>query len=95
MQGIDRPNPVGRPPASNSADTRKRIIRAARDVFRTVGYAGATHMAIAASADLTRPAVNYHFSTKQALFELVVEANIGIVDAALASASIEPSSIGS
>lgn len=84
-----RLNPVGRPPASDSADTRKRIIHAAREVFRSVGYAGATHMAIAASADLTRPAVNYHFTGKRALFDFVVEANVDIVDAALAEAAGE------
>lgn len=85
-----RLNPVGRPPASDSAETRKRIIHAARDVFRSVGYAGATHMAIAASADLTRPAVNYHFTSKRALFDFVVAANVEIVDAALAAAADEP-----
>ena len=90
MHDNPRPNPVGRPPASNSEETRKRIIHAARDVFRTVGYAGATHMAIATSADLTRPAVNYHFTGKRALFDIVVETNVEIVDTALDAATREP-----
>lgn len=81
---------MGRPPASDSAETRKRIIRAAREVFRSVGYAGATHLAIAARADLTRPAVNYHFTGKRALFDFVVDANLDIVDVALAAAIGEP-----
>ena len=80
---------MGRPPASDSAETRKRIIHAAREVFRSVGYAGATHIAIATSAELTRPAINYHFTGKRALFDFVVEANVDIVDAALAVAAGE------
>ncbi|WP_061492582.1 TetR/AcrR family transcriptional regulator [Mycolicibacterium phlei] len=45
----------GRPPAAKAAETRERIIRAAREVFSELGYDAATFQAIAIRADLTRP----------------------------------------
>ena len=45
----------GRPPAAKAAETRKRILRAAREVFSERGYDAATFQAIAIRADLTRP----------------------------------------
>jgi TetR/AcrR family transcriptional regulator, repressor for uid operon len=74
----------GRPPASKADETRKRIVRAAREVFSERGYDGATFQAIAVRADLTRPAINHYFSSKRLLYrevadqtnELVVTAGI-------------------
>jgi TetR/AcrR family transcriptional repressor of uid operon len=74
----------GRPPAAKADETRKRIVRAAREVFSERGYDGATFQAIAVRADLTRPAINHYFSTKRLLYrevadqtnELVVTAGI-------------------
>lgn len=70
----------GRPPGSNAAQTRQRITQAARDVFRELGYAGTTNKTVADRAGLTRPSINYHFESKQALFRCVVDANIEVVD---------------
>ncbi|KQH81320.1 TetR family transcriptional regulator [Mycobacterium gordonae] len=74
----------GRPPAAKADDTRKRIVRAARQVFSERGYDGATFQAIAVRADLTRPAINHYFPSKRVLYtevadrtnELVVTAGI-------------------
>lgn len=74
----------GRPPAAKADDTRKRIVRAARQVFSERGYDGATFQAIALRADLTRPAINHYFASKRMLYtevadrtgELVVTAGI-------------------
>lgn len=74
----------GRPPAAKADETRKRIVRAAREVFSERGYDGATFQAIAVRADLTRPAINHYFSSKRVLYrevadqtnELVVTAGI-------------------
>jgi AcrR family transcriptional regulator len=63
----------GRPPAAKAADTRERIIRAARDVFSELGYDAATFQAIAIRADLTRPAINHYFKSKSLLYREVVE----------------------
>jgi TetR/AcrR family transcriptional regulator, repressor for uid operon len=63
----------GRPPAANADDTRKRVVRAARQVFTERGYAGATFQEIATRADLTRPAVHHYFPSKRALFRAVLD----------------------
>jgi TetR/AcrR family transcriptional regulator, repressor for uid operon len=63
----------GRPPAANADDTRKRVVRAARQVFTERGYAGATFQEIATRADLTRPAIHHYFPSKRALFRAVVD----------------------
>jgi len=48
-------------------------VRAARDVFSAVGYDGATFEEIAERADLTRPAINHYFQSKQILYREVVD----------------------
>jgi len=63
----------GRPPAAKADETRQRIVQAARLVFSERGYDGATFQAIAARADLTRPAINHYFSSKRALYREVSE----------------------
>jgi AcrR family transcriptional regulator len=63
----------GRPPAAKSAETRERIIRAAREVFSELGYDAATFQAIAIRAGLTRPAINHYFASKRVLWGRVVE----------------------
>jgi TetR/AcrR family transcriptional repressor of uid operon len=71
----------GRPPGSNAVQTRQRITRAAQDVFRELGYAGTTNKTVADRAGLTRPTINYHFESKQALFRCVIDANAEVVEA--------------
>lgn len=63
----------GRPPAAKAAETRERIVRAAREVFSELGYDAATFQAIAVRADLTRPAINHYFASKRVLYAEVVE----------------------
>jgi TetR/AcrR family transcriptional repressor of uid operon len=72
----------GRPPAAKADETRKRIVRAARQVFSESGYEGATFQAIAVRADLTRPAINHYFSSKRALYREVVDRTNELVVAA-------------
>jgi AcrR family transcriptional regulator len=62
----------GRPPAAKAAETRERILRAAREVFSELGYDAATFQAIAIRADLTRPAINHYFASKRLLYQEVV-----------------------
>ncbi|MDA4108684.1 TetR/AcrR family transcriptional regulator [Mycolicibacterium holsaticum] len=80
----------GRPPAAKAAETRERIIRAAREVFSELGYDAATFQAIAVRADLTRPAINHYFASKQVLWREVVEqTNAMIVSAGTNRAQAE------
>ncbi len=86
---------LGRPAASNADATRKRIIRAAREVFRERGYDGTTFQSIAVRAELTRPAINHYFAGKHALYCEVVElTNELVVAAGIAQAKQETSLIG-
>ncbi|BBZ46399.1 hypothetical protein MPRM_36800 [Mycobacterium parmense] len=48
-------------------------MQAARLVFSERGYDGATFQAIAARADLTRPAINHYFSSKRVLYREVLD----------------------
>ncbi len=80
----------GRPPAAKAAETRERIIGAAREVFSELGYDAATFQAIAIRADLTRPAINHYFANKQVLWrEVVQQTNAAIVNAGKARAQNE------
>lgn len=72
----------GRPPAAKAAETRKRILRAAREVFSERGYDAATFQAIAVRADLTRPAINHYFANKRELYWQVLEETNDVVVAA-------------
>lgn len=80
----------GRPPAAKAAETRERIIGAAREVFSELGYDAATFQAIAVRSDLTRPAINHYFANKQVLWrEVVQQTNAAIVSAGKARAQDE------
>ena len=82
----------GRPPAAKAAETRERIVRAAREVFSELGYDAATFQAIAIRADLTRPAINHYFASKRVLYAEVVEkTNEMVVAAGMAKAEVETS----
>lgn len=86
MAALTRRGP-GRPPAAKSAETRGRILRAAREVFSELGYDGATFQEIAARADITRPAINHYFPSKQSLYRHVVEqTNEAVIGPAIAAA---------
>lgn len=62
--------------AQSKALTRARLLEAARDVFVTTGYRGATLDSIAARAGFTKGAVYWHFPNKQALFLALVADSI-------------------
>ncbi|MEV4125807.1 TetR/AcrR family transcriptional regulator [Nocardia sp. NPDC049707] len=69
----------GRPAGSDGANTRDRILRAARELFSEVGYDRATFTDIAARADVTRTNVNHYFRGKDELYRTLFEADKGSV----------------
>ncbi|MBV8929741.1 MAG: TetR/AcrR family transcriptional regulator [Mycobacteriaceae bacterium] len=83
----------GRPPAAKAAETRERIVRAAREVFSELGYDAATFQAIAIRADLTRPAINHYFKSKRLLYREVVERTNEMVVIAGAKKAFESDSL--
>ncbi len=85
----------GRPPAAKADETRERIVQAARLVFSERGYDGATFQAIAARADLTRPAINHYFSSKRLLYmEVLEQTNRVVVGAGIREAQRETTLTG-
>jgi AcrR family transcriptional regulator len=59
-------------------------------VFSERGYDGATFQAIAARADLTRPAINHYFSSKRALYrEVLQDTNESVIGAGIKQAERE------
>ena len=62
--------------ADAKAETRKRLLEAARSVFTTVGYQGTRLDDIAARAGFTKGAIYWHFPSKQAIFLALIAAAI-------------------
>lgn len=62
---------LGRPPAIDSAETRQRLVLAARRVFARLGYDATTNREIAAEAGITTGAIYHYFASKAELFVAV------------------------
>ena len=62
---------LGRPPASDSAETRRRILDIARRAFATRGYDAATNRLVGAEAGITAGAIYYYFGSKLDLYVAV------------------------
>jgi TetR/AcrR family transcriptional regulator len=57
-----------------SADaTRERVLAAALDLFSELSFDGATTRDIAARAGVTQPLLNYHFSSKDEMWQAAVD----------------------
>jgi TetR/AcrR family transcriptional regulator len=64
-------------PAELDEQTRARLLRAAVNVFDRKGYAAATVREIVEIAGVTKPALYYHFGSKEGLLTSVLEAAAG------------------
>jgi AcrR family transcriptional regulator len=79
--GARSPSPArgrGRPVGADSAETRKRIVRSARQVINERGYEAATLAEIAKRAGLSRPAMHYYFASRRQIYGCVVD-DIGVL----------------
>ncbi|MFH9402910.1 TetR family transcriptional regulator [Streptomyces sp. NPDC017638] len=63
----------GRPPATESAGTRERILAAAREEFSARGYEKTSVRGIAKAAGVDSALVHHYFGTKEQVFEAAVE----------------------
>ena len=70
---VTKPRKRGRPRASIGAETRGRILKAARVCFAAYGYSDASNKQIADEAGLTPAAIYNHFDSKSQLFAAAVE----------------------
>ncbi len=80
-------NSVGRPPASDSAETRSRILKAACSCFGASGYDKTTNRDVADAAGITTGAIYHYFDSKQDLFAATVREVQGSILASLAEAA--------
>jgi AcrR family transcriptional regulator len=62
----------GRPPRTESADTRDRILTAAREEFSERGYDKASVRGIAKAAAVDPALVHHYFGTKEQVFEAAI-----------------------
>jgi len=69
---VPDPTAVGERELAKSGNTRRRILKAARDLLATSGYAGFATGAVAEGAGLTRPAMLYHFGSRQELLTATI-----------------------
>ncbi|MEV6486718.1 TetR family transcriptional regulator [Streptomyces sp. NPDC051576] len=63
----------GRPPRTESADTRDRILTVARDEFAERGYEKTSVRGIAKAAGVDPALVHHYFGTKEQVFESAIE----------------------
>jgi len=61
-------------------DTRDRLLNAAEHLFATVGIAETSLRAITAEAGANLASVNYHFGSKEALFQAVIARRLGPIN---------------
>jgi AcrR family transcriptional regulator len=76
----------GRPVGSDSADTRNRILQAARQVIIERGYQAATFQAIALTAELSRPTLHYYFANREDIYRTLVSEASTLVTECIAKA---------
>jgi AcrR family transcriptional regulator len=74
---------------ADSAETRARILRAAREVITERGYEAANFQAIASRAGLSRPTMHYYFHTREDIHECLVAEAYSIVADCIAKAKRE------
>ena len=82
---------MGRPAASSiEVATPRRILEAAEAEFARCGFTGARLADIAKIAGIRRPSLLYHFPSKEALYNAVVEAVFARTGASLGGAMAQP-----
>jgi AcrR family transcriptional regulator len=77
---------AGRPAAAESAETRERILRAARRCFAARGYARTRNQEIAEASGVTSPALYHYFDSKAELYAAAHDHGLETVLAAYRSA---------
>ena len=70
------------PPARNGP-VRERLLHAAMELFATRGYAATSIREIVEAAGVTKPALYYHFHSKEGLYLALVEELRGAVESTL------------
>ena len=74
---------------ADSAETRARILRAAREVINERGYEAANFQAIASRAGLSRPTMHYYFHAREEVYDCLIAEAYSIVADCIAQAKRE------
>jgi AcrR family transcriptional regulator len=74
---------------ADSAETRARILRAAREVINERGFEAANFQAVASRAGLSRPTMHYYFHTREEIYDCLVAEAYSIVADCIAQARRE------
>jgi len=64
---------LGRPPSSSSAETRGRIVEAARRCFAEHGYEATTNRMLAGEVGITTGAIYHYFDSKLDIYKAVLD----------------------
>jgi AcrR family transcriptional regulator len=64
---------------ADSAETRARILCAAREVINERGYEAANFQAIASRAGLSRPTMHYYFHSREEIYDVLVAEAYSVV----------------
>lgn len=83
MARLAKPSNEG---ATRSDATREAILAAAAAVFRSEGYSGATLSGIAARLGMKAGSLYYHYDSREALVEAVMQRGVEATDAAVRAA---------
>jgi AcrR family transcriptional regulator len=67
------PRRLGRPPATDSAETRRRILDVARETFAELGWEVTTNKDVAAKAGVTSAALYHYFDSKLEMYIAVYD----------------------
>ena len=67
---------IALPTARAAVETKDRILDAAETLFMEHGYEATSLRSLTTAADVNLAAVNYHFGTKEELFEALIEGRI-------------------
>jgi AcrR family transcriptional regulator len=76
--------PEDRATRASADPTRDRIVAAAADLFSTRSFDGATTRQIAAAAGVAQPLLNYHFRSKEALWQAAVDSLFAVLSRRMA-----------
>ena len=72
---------------------RERILRVASELFASRGYTGTSVREVAESAGCTKPALYYHFASKEDLFHHVVGSHTDFVTAMIEKSLARPGTV--
>lgn len=92
-ESAERTRRRGRPANGDSAETRARLVDAARECFAVRGFDSTTIGDVARAADVVPSAFYHYFKGKEALYEAVFEETVAALWSSLEAAAVQRSTL--